>query len=75
MSDQVSSSSTPPSPQPQQPAANTPVPSPAPAPPLPISPYTGLLYDPEWGTIIQKGAGQPIIQQLPSTEFERKSGQ
>lgn len=43
------------------------------AQPLPLSPYTGEPFDPEWGELLKKGRGESGIQQILKPDIERKS--
>lgn len=57
----------------QQPVSGTPQQAISPA--LPISPYTGETFEPEWGVPLQKGASsEQGIQQIMRGDIERKVG-
>lgn len=60
----------------QQPANPGGTPQQAVSPALPISPYTGETFEPEWGVSLQKGASsEQGIQQIMRGDIERKVGQ
>ena len=73
-----------PMPDPHEPASSAPTSSPThsgeiqqgASHPLPISPFTGEPFNPEWGVIIREVDGDPrTIQQVMKPEVERKMGE